>query len=95
MLINLKTKKNLIKGPEFNGRPADYLFLLIFNWLISLILAYSFGIPILMDPMVLSILYVWCQFNKEMVVSFLFGTRMKAMYLPWILLGFNMLMGGR
>lgn len=45
-----------------------------------------------MDPMVLSVLYVWCQLNKETIVSFWFGTRFKAMYLPWVLLGFNMLM---
>lgn len=42
--------------------------------------------------MVLSVLYVWCQLNKETIVSFWFGTRFKAMYLPWVLLGFNMLM---
>jgi Derlin-1 len=45
-----------------------------------------------MDPMVLSVLYVWCQLNREVIVSFWFGTRFKAMYLPWVLLGFNMLM---
>lgn len=45
-----------------------------------------------MDPMVLSVLYVWCQLNKEVIVSFWFGTRFKAMYLPWVLLGFNMLL---
>lgn len=45
-----------------------------------------------MDPMVLSVLYVWCQLNKEVIVSFWFGTRFKAMYLPWVLLAFNMLL---
>lgn len=45
-----------------------------------------------MDPMVLSVLYVWCQLNKEVIVSFWFGTRFKAMYLPWVLLGFNLIM---
>ncbi|GBP62674.1 Derlin-1 [Eumeta japonica] len=49
---------------------------------------------ILMDPMVLSVLYVWCQLNKEVIVSFWFGTRFKAMYLPWVLLGFNMIISG-
>lgn len=45
-----------------------------------------------MDPMVLSVLYVWCQLNKDVIVSFWFGTRFKAMYLPWVLLGFNMIL---
>ena len=33
-----------------------------------------------MDPMILSVLYVWCQLNKDMVVQFWFGTRFKVRY---------------
>ncbi|OTF73451.1 hypothetical protein BLA29_004533 [Euroglyphus maynei] len=47
-----------------------------------------------MDPLILSVLYVWCQLNKEMIVTFWFGTRFKAQFLPWVLLGFNMILGG-
>lgn len=47
-----------------------------------------------MDPMILSVLYVWCQLNKDVVVNFWFGTRFKAMYLPWVLLGFNFILSG-
>lgn len=47
-----------------------------------------------MDPMVLSVLYVWCQLNKEQIVSFWFGTRFKAVYLPWVLFAFNMVISG-
>lgn len=49
-------------------------------------------LPILMDPMVLSVLYVWCKLNKDVIVNFWFGTRFKAMYLPWVLLGMNMIL---
>jgi Derlin-1 len=44
--------------------------------------------------MVLSVLYVWCQFNKDTIVSFWFGTQFKAIYLPWILVAFNMILRG-
>lgn len=47
-----------------------------------------------MDPMILSVLYVWCQLNKDTIVNFWFGTRFKAMYLPWVLLAFNMIISG-
>ena len=30
-----------------------------------------------MDPMILSVLYVWCQLNKDTVVQFWFGTQFK------------------
>uniref|UniRef100_A0A0L8GQK8 Derlin n=1 Tax=Octopus bimaculoides TaxID=37653 RepID=A0A0L8GQK8_OCTBM len=48
---------------------------------------------LLMDPMVLSVLYIWCQLNKDTTVTFWFGTRFPAMYLPWVLLGFNLIVG--
>lgn len=49
---------------------------------------------LLMDCMVLSILYVWCQLNKDRIVQFWFGTMFKAMYLPWVLFGFNFIIAG-
>ena len=79
----------------FDGRPADYLFMLIFNWLLSVIVALFLQIPMLMDPMVMSILYVWCQLNKDTIVNFWFGTQFKAMYLPWVLFGFNLIISGK
>lgn len=48
----------------------------------------------LMDPMVLSILYVYCMINQDQIVSFWFGTRFKARYLPWALFGMKVLLGG-
>ena len=78
----------------FDGRPADYLFMLLFNWVLAVIVALGLSIPFLMDPMVMSILYVWCQLNKDTIVNFWFGTQFKAMYLPWVLFGFNMIIAG-
>ncbi|XP_060852230.1 derlin-1 [Rhopalosiphum padi] len=83
-----------LETDSFSGRPADYFFLLIFNWICCVIIGLLANIPVLMDPMVLSILYVWCQLNKDVIVSFWFGTRFKAMYLPWVLFGFNLIISG-
>ncbi|XP_043497362.1 derlin-1 [Polistes fuscatus] len=79
---------------EYDGRPADYFFMLLFNWLCCVILGFISGFPLLMDPMVLSVLYVWCQLNKDAIVNFWLGTRFKAMYLPWVLFGFNLIISG-
>nr|CAD7438809.1 unnamed protein product [Timema bartmani] len=78
----------------FDGRPADYFFMLLFNWVCCVIVALLGDIMLLMDPMVLSVLYVWCQLNKDMIVNFWFGTQFKAMYLPWVLLAFNLVISG-
>lgn len=48
-----------------------------------------FNVYFLMDTLVLAITYIWCQLNKDVTVSFWFGTRFKAMYLPWVLAAFE------
>lgn len=75
-------------------RPGDYFFMLLFNWICIVVIALFSNIMLLMDPMVLSVLYIWCQLNKDTEVTFWFGTRFKAMYLPWVLMGFNMILSG-
>jgi len=61
--------------------------LLPLNWL-------KLFVQFLMDPMVLSVLYVWCQLNRNVIVNFWFGTQFKAMYLPWVLFAFNLIISG-
>lgn len=78
----------------FDGKPADYFFLLIFNWLVLIILGFIIPLKIIGMPLVISVLYVWCQVNRETIVQFWFGTQFKAMYLPWALAAFNVLLGG-
>ncbi|XP_045595944.1 derlin-1 [Procambarus clarkii] len=73
----------------FAQRPADYLFMLLFSWTCSVIVALLAGFPLLMDVMVLVVIYVWCQLNKDTIVTFWFGLQFKAMYLPWVILIFN------
>ena len=78
----------------FDGRPADHLFMLLFNSIISIIIGFLLNLFFLMDPLVLSVLYVWCQINKDTIVTFWFGMQFKAMYLPWVLAIFNMIISG-
>jgi len=58
---------------EYDGKPADYCFLLLFNWICCVIIGLIGDFSLLMDPMVLSVLYVWCQLNKDAIVNFWFG----------------------
>ncbi|XP_022045377.1 derlin-1 [Acanthochromis polyacanthus] len=78
----------------FDGRPADYIFMLLFNWICIVITGLLMNMRLLMIPLIMSVLYVWAQFNKDMIVSFWFGTRFKAHYLPWVILAFNFIIGG-
>ncbi|CAG7817062.1 unnamed protein product [Allacma fusca] len=96
-LINLYFLINyskLLETGVFATRPADYATMLLFNWAVCVVTALFMNMMTLMDPMVLSVLYVWCQLNKDVTVNFWFGTQFKAMYLPWVLFGFNLILSG-
>ncbi|KAF6024998.1 DERL1 [Bugula neritina] len=94
MLYFLYSYSSRLESGLFAGKPADYLFLVIFNWLALIVVCLFLGFPLLFDPMVMSILYIWCQLNRDNIVSFWFGTQFKAMYLPWVLLAFNLIIRG-
>jgi len=94
MLYFLYSYSTRLESGIFDGRPADYLFMLIFNWICVVIIALFADIYVLLEPMVLSVLYIWCQCNKDTIVQFWFGTQFKAMYLPWVLVAFNMIIRG-
>lgn len=81
-----------LETDHFKQKPGDYFYLLFFNWILCLLIGLLMDLPLLMDPMVLSVLYVWCKLNKDVIVNFWFGTRFKAMYLPWVLLGMNLIL---
>eukprot|EP00048_Salpingoeca_helianthica_P016188 m.230909 g.230909 ORF g.230909 m.230909 type:complete len:225 (+) comp18189_c0_seq1:62-736(+) len=73
---------------------GDYVYMLLISGLVLLLIGAFLPLPILGVPLVIAILYVWCAANAETIVSFWFGTTFKAIYLPWVLAGFNILMGG-
>ncbi|XP_029927329.1 derlin-1 isoform X2 [Myripristis murdjan] len=68
--------------------------MLLFNWICIVITGLMMDMQLLMIPLIMSVLYVWAQLNRDMIVSFWFGTRFKACYLPWVILGFNYIIGG-
>ncbi|KAI1731630.1 der1-like family domain-containing protein [Ditylenchus destructor] len=94
MCYFLYTYSKTLESSHFDGRPADYFFLLFFNFISCTIICFAAEIFFLLEPMVLSVLYIWCQFNKDQIVSFWFGMQFKALYLPWVLVGFNMILRG-
>ncbi|XP_076370492.1 derlin 1 [Tachypleus tridentatus] len=78
----------------FTGRPADYLFLLLFNWICIVIVSLLIDMMLLMDSMIMTVVYIWCQLHKDVIVTFWFGIQLKAMYLPWVLFAFQFIISG-
>ncbi|VDD74069.1 unnamed protein product [Mesocestoides corti] len=87
-LINLYflySYSSRLETSTFSGRPADYVFMLLVHWI---------TLTLLFEPMVLSVIYVWSQLNKDVIVQFWFGTQFKAVYFPWVLVVLNLIIRG-
>ncbi|KAJ1552261.1 Derlin 1, partial [Cladochytrium tenue] len=77
----------------FAGRRADMVFFLAFEAATILPLAVMFRRLVLLESLVTALVYVWAMANRHAEVSFFFGLRFKAMYLPWVWLIFDFLSG--
>ncbi|XP_065827780.1 derlin-1-like [Oscarella lobularis] len=83
-----------LESGVFDGRSADYLFMVLIHWAILLVLGLLVGLWLLMDSLVMSVIYVWCQLNQDVIMQFWFGMQFKAMYFPWVLTIFGMVLRG-
>ena len=61
----------------FSGQPADYLFMLIFNSICLVIISLFLGLMVLSPSLIFSVLYIWCQINRDGIVTFWFGIQVK------------------
>lgn len=96
-LINLYflySYSSRLESGLFFGRTADYVFLMAFCWILNVIVGYLAPFYFLLEPMVLTIIYIWSQLNRDTIVQFWFGMQFKAMYFPWVLVAFNLIVRG-
>nr|CAH8873054.1 unnamed protein product [Trichobilharzia regenti] len=96
-LINLYflySYSSRLENGMFLGRTADYVFMFMFTWLTLVIVSFLAAFYVLLEPMVLTVLYIWSQLNRDVPVQFWFGMQFKAMYFPWVLVIFNLIVRG-
>ena len=68
----------------FDGRRADFVFMLLFQTAILWIVAFFMQLVVLGPCLCVAMIYVWSQVNRDQIVTFWFGLRFKAMYFPWV-----------
>jgi Derlin-1 len=83
-----------LEEEEFRGRPADYLFFVLFQGLVLVVFGLYMEFPVLTLGMMMGIIYYWSRAFENVDVTFWFGITFKGQYLPWALCAFNMLLGG-
>lgn len=74
------------------GTSADYLWMLIFSMGVICFLGYIFELPLLSEPFLYVIMYVWSRREPEAQAN-IFGFKFQAIYLPWLYVALRLLMG--
>eukprot|EP01133_Synstelium_polycarpum_P004242 gene4242-4949_t len=93
MMFLLNHSTYLERG-NFAGRTADYIYMVLVSSLLLLFIAYFLSFSIVSHGLIMTIIYVWSRMNPTGEVSFFFGLKFKAIYLPWVMMLFTILMGG-
>ncbi|CAO3580462.1 unnamed protein product [Absidia cylindrospora] len=74
----------------FQGRTADYVYFLLFTSGTQLVLDKVFeDVYFLSGALVPSLMYLWSRHFPNQIVSFMFGLRFKAIFLPWVVAGYE------
>lgn len=83
----------LLEEGDFRGRTANYVMMILFGVVcISLAAVYT-NVHFLGSALTFMMVYVWGRRNEDVRMSFLGFLQFNAPYLPWVMLGFSILLG--
>ncbi|KAI8917090.1 Derlin [Powellomyces hirtus] len=89
----------MLEEGSFRGRTADFIWFLLFGMvstiLISPLLPARLAITFLSSPLTFMLVYVWSRRNSSIRMNFLGVFNFNAPYLPWVLLGFTVLLNNQ
>lgn len=94
LMMFLYNQSKSLEATEYEGRTSDYIFFLLFNAVLMFPISYLMNIATLGRSLIMSIIYMWSRKFPEVPMSFYFGIKFQGKYLPWVLCGFEMLLGG-
>eukprot|EP00897_Mesotaenium_endlicherianum_P010138 jgi/Mesen1/9152/ME000587S08645 len=83
----------LLEETSFRGRTADFFFMLVFGGTLLTAVAPFVNILFLGFSLTFMMVYVWGRRNPNVQMSFLGLFSFTAPYLPWVLLGFSVMLG--
>lgn len=83
----------LLEEGSFRGKSGDFLFMLLFGAIILTLCAPFVNVQFLGSSLTFMMVYVWGRRNSYTQMSFMGLFVFTAPYLPWVLLGFSILIG--
>ncbi|KAI9239119.1 MAG: Derlin [Podila humilis] len=82
----------MLEEGSFYGRTVDYAWMLLLSALSLLCLSPFVSMPFLGSPLAFTLVYIWSRRNPSIPLNFLGLFVFTAPYLPWVLLGFTLLL---
>mmetsp|Transcript_18787 Transcript_18787/g.59902 ORF Transcript_18787/g.59902 Transcript_18787/m.59902 type:complete len:157 (-) Transcript_18787:97-567(-) len=83
----------LEEGPQFRRRPADFLFMLLFGATLMTLSGPYVNVQFFGSSLTSMMTYLWSRRNEHVRMSFLGLFTFSAPLLPWVLVGFSVLLG--
>ncbi|KAF9915289.1 hypothetical protein BX616_006502 [Lobosporangium transversale] len=82
----------MLEEGSFYGRTMDYAWMLFLSAFSLLCLSPFVAMPFLGSPLAFTLVYIWSRRNPSIPLNFLGLFVFTAPYLPWVLLGFTLLL---
>ncbi|XP_063220782.1 derlin-2 [Bacillus rossius redtenbacheri] len=83
----------MLEEGSFRGRTADFVMMFLFGGLLMIIFAFFVNLLFLGQAFTIMLVYVWSRRNPFLRMNFFGLLNFHAPYLPWVLLGFSVLLG--
>lgn len=83
----------MLEEGSFRGRTADFFVMMVFGGACMLLCAMFCSLLFLGQAFTIMLVYVWARRNPHVRMNFFGLLNFQAPYLPWVLLGFSVLLG--
>ncbi|XP_034832464.1 LOW QUALITY PROTEIN: derlin-2 [Maniola hyperantus] len=83
----------MLEEGSFRGRTADFVVMFIFGGVLMILCAFFVNLLFLGQAFTIMIVYIWSRRNVYVRMNFFGLMNFQAPYLPWVLLGFSVLLG--
>ncbi|SAM05119.1 hypothetical protein [Absidia glauca] len=94
-LYFMYTYSTKLETDVFQGQTADYVYFLLLTSGVQLLLDGLFqNLLVLSGAVVPTIMYLWSRHYADQQVTFMFGLQFKAIFLPWVIAGYEYVASG-
>lgn len=83
----------MLEEGSFRGRSADFVMMFLFGGVLMTIFAFFVNLVFLGQAFTIMLVYVWSRRNPYIRMNFFGVLNFLAPYLPWVLLGFSVILG--